>query len=71
MSKTLQELYEIEKRKPTSAAQFIARLAEATKSSEVTVRTWIAGKQTPDALKRAAIASELGAAESDLFPVKQ
>ena len=39
--------------------------------SEKTVRMWIAGVQTPDALTQKVIAEELGVPQDQLFPEKK
>lgn len=46
----------------------IAEVAEACVVTEVQVYNWIAGRATPDALKRKTIAGVLNIPESDLFP---
>ena len=53
------------------------RVVKAPKSafvelkSEKTVRMWIAGVQTPDALTQKVIAEELGVPQDQLFPEKK
>lgn len=54
---------------PKSA--FVEYIARKTLKSEKTVRMWIAGVQTPDALTRKVIAEELGVPENQLFPERK
>ena len=67
-TRTFRELYEAEKDKPTAAQAFITRIAKLTKRSEMTVRFWIAGRQTPDELAQSVIAKELDVPVEELFP---
>ena len=54
---------------PKSA--FVEYIAHKTLKSEKTVRMWIAGVQTPDALTQKVIAEELGVPQDQLFPEKK
>ena len=67
---TFKELYEKELHKPTPAADFVRRVAEATSRQENTVRMWLAGRQQPDALAKKVIADMLGADAESLFPAQ-
>lgn len=66
--KTFKELYEEEKKKPTAAQVFISEVAKLTKRSEMTVRMWVAGTQTPDELAKSVIAQRYGVDANGLFP---
>lgn len=55
---TFKDLYLREKEKPTPAQSFIEDIAELTKRSANTVRMWLQGKQTPDALAQSLIAEK-------------
>lgn len=68
MTKTFMELYKAELNKPTPAAAFITRVAEATMRKENTVRMWLAGRQQPDKLAKERIAELLGVDADGLFP---
>lgn len=65
---TFKDLYLREKEKPTPAQSFIEDVAELTKRSVNTVRMWIQGKQTPDALAQSQIAEKYNIDMSTLFP---
>ncbi len=65
---TFKDLYLREKEKPTPAQSFIEEVAELTKRSVNTVRMWIQGKQTPDALAQSQIAEKYNIDISTLFP---
>jgi len=65
---TFKDLYLQEKEKPTPAQTFIEDIAELTKRSVNTVRMWIQGKQTPDALAQLQIAEKYNIDISSLFP---
>lgn len=49
--------------------KFIRRIANATMKSEQTVKMWLCGRQTPDALTQSVIAKELGVQQEQLFPI--
>lgn len=68
---TFREFYERELHKPTPAADFVARVAKATKRQQNTVRMWLAGRQRPDELARAKIAELLQADPDGLFPEQE
>lgn len=55
---------------PTPRKEFIRRIADLTKKSETTVKMWVIGRQTPDALTQSVLAKELGVPETVLFPTK-
>ncbi|MYM12425.1 hypothetical protein [Muribaculum intestinale] len=65
---TFKDLYLREKEKPTPAQSFIEDIAELTKRSANTVRMWLQGKQTPDALAQSLIAEKFDIDVSTLFP---
>ena len=65
---TFKDLYLREKEKPTPAQSFIVDIAELTKRSANTVRMWLQGKQTPDALAQSLIAEKFDIDVSTLFP---
>lgn len=71
IKKTFKSLYENEKKKPTAAQLFIARVAAITKRSEMTVRMWLSGRQEPDELAKSVIAREFGSDAASLFPPKK
>lgn len=54
----------------TPKAQWIKRMADASKKKEITVKLWLAGVRTPGELEKEAIAKELGVSAEELFPVK-
>ena len=71
---TLKERYEEAKNSkpsPTPAQVFIQRCMEATKKSENTVRGWLCGSRTPEALEREALAKEFGCTVDELFPTNE
>lgn len=49
-------------------AHFVKRIAEATLRTELTVKMWLTGRQTPDPLTQSVIAKELGVPAQGLFP---
>lgn len=65
---TFKDLYLREKEKLTPAQSFIEDIAELTKRSANTVRMWLQGKQTPDALAQSLIAEKFDIDVSTLFP---
>lgn len=69
--KTFYDLYEAERKKPTSAQMFVRRVARLTHRSESTVRMWIARQQFPDELAKSVIADEFGVSADNLFPKEQ
>lgn len=69
--KSFNDLYEEQKKKPTSAQVFITKIAKITHRSENTVRMWLSGKQYPDELTRVTIAKDLGIPVETLFPQEQ
>lgn len=69
--KSFYDLYEEEKSKPTAAQVFIKNIATLTHRSELTVRMWLAGQQTPDELVQSIIAKEYGVSPATLFPKRK
>lgn len=67
--KSFRDLYEEEKKKPTSAQIFISDVAKLTKRSEATVRMWISGRQVPDVLAQSLIAEKFNVDVETLFPL--
>lgn len=70
---TLTEMYESAKaqvKATTPAAAFIKEVAEVTKKSELSVRRWIAGDATPDALTQEVLARHFNTTPDALFPTK-
>lgn len=65
--KTFKEIYLEAKNQPTSAQRFIKDVASATKKSELTVKMWINGRQTPDELTRSVLASKFNVDANHLF----
>lgn len=68
MNKTFKDYYLAEGKKPTPRQAFIAEIARITKKSETTVKQWVNGIQTPDALTRHVIANRLKCDPETLFP---
>ena len=68
--KTLVELYEDELKKPTPAKAFVTQIASITCRSEMTVRMWLMGRQSPDELAKRVLAEKLGVDQKVLFPEK-
>lgn len=69
---TLKERYEAAKAskpkpEPTPAQAFVQRCMEACKVSENTVRGWLCGARTPDALAKEALAHEFNCTAEELF----
>lgn len=67
--KSFKDLYEEEKKKPTSAQVFVSDVAKLTKRSEATVRMWISGRQVPDELAQSLIAEKFNVDVETLFPL--
>ena len=67
--KSFRDLYEEEKKKPTSAQIFVSDVAKLTKRSEATVRMWISGRQVPDELAQSLIAEKFNVDAETLFPL--
>ena len=67
--KSFRDLYEEEKKKPTSAQIFVSDVAKLTKRSEATVRMWISGRQVPDELAQSMIAEKFNVDVETLFPL--
>ena len=66
--KTFFDLYNEQKSKPTPAQEFISEVARITKRTTTTVRMWLSGQQTPDALAQSIIAEHFGVSITSLFP---
>lgn len=66
--KTFHDLYNEQKSKPTPAQEFISEVAKITRRTETTVRMWLSGQQTPDALAQSIIAEHFGVNVDYLFP---
>lgn len=62
------DLYEEERKKPTAAQMFVKKIANLTHRTELTVRQWLSGQQTPDELVQSIIAREYGVKIETLFP---
>ena len=67
-NKTLKDFYEEQKKMPTPADEFVAKLCEVTHRREVTVRGWISGKFRPDINTQIVLAQFLRTDASSLFP---
>lgn len=65
--KTFFDLYNEQKSKPTPAQEFISEVARITKRTTTTVRMWLSGQQTPDALAQSIIAEHFGVSITSLF----
>lgn len=69
---TFKAFYAIERAKDKGAAlpsrQFIKEISRITKRAEATVRCWLYGTQTPDALAMSILVRKFGMSESELFP---
>lgn len=66
--KTFYDLYYEQKSKPTPAQEFVSEVAKITHRTENTVRMWLSGQQTPDALAQSIIAEHFGVNVDYLFP---
>lgn len=66
--KTFFELYSEQKCKPTPAQEFVSEVARITHRTENTVRMWLSGQQTPDALAQSIIAEHFNVSVYTLFP---
>ena len=66
--KTFYDLYNEQNSKPTPAQEFISEVARITKRTTTTVRMWLSGQQTPDALAQSIIADHFGVSINSLFP---
>lgn len=66
--KTFYDLYNEQKSKPTPAQEFVSEVAKITHRTENTVRMWLSGQQTPDALAQSIIAEHFGVNVDYLFP---
>ena len=68
--KTFKQIYEELDPTPPKM-RWIQRIAKATMRSELTVRMWLNGRQTPEPLVQNIIAKELGVPVEGLFPQEQ
>jgi hypothetical protein len=68
VEKTFFDLYNEQKSKPTPAQEFVSEVAKITRRTETTVRMWLSGQQTPDALAQSIIAEHFGVNADYLFP---
>ena len=68
VNKTLREIYEEQKKRPTPATAFVNKLCEVTHRSEMTVRSWLTGKYRPDINTQIVLAQFLDSTVEDLFP---
>lgn len=67
MAKTFKQIYDgLDPHPPKT--MWVKRIAEVTKKSEITVRMWLCGRQTPDSLAQDVISKELGVPPEELFP---
>ena len=69
-NKTLKEIYEVEKTKPTACQAWVTEVARLTKRTEQTVRWWLSGMQIPDDLTKEVLGKHFGVNPDTLFPVK-
>lgn len=67
---SFKDLYNKEGAKPTPRQAFITEVARITKKAETTVKQWINGIQTPDALTIDTIAKHFDCDPETLFPTK-
>ena len=65
--KTFKQIYEELDSTPPKR-KWIRRIAKVTMRSELTVRMWLNGRQTPEPLVQKIIAKELGVEVNELFP---
>jgi hypothetical protein len=65
--KTFKQIYEELDSTPPKT-KWIRRIAKVTMRSELTVRMWLNGRQTPEPLVQKIIAKELGVEVNELFP---
>lgn len=66
---TFKQIYDSLPVTPPKTA-WIRRVAKVTKKSELTIRMWLSGRQTPDPLTQSVIEKELGIPAGVLFPPK-
>ncbi len=66
--RTFFDLYNERKCKPTPAQEFVSEVAKITHRTENTVRMWLSGQQTPDALAQSIIAEHFNVSVTTLFP---
>lgn len=67
---TFKQIYDSLPVTPPKTA-WIRRVAKVTKKSELTIRMWLNGRQTPDPLTQSVIEKELGVPADVLFPKKE
>lgn len=68
-NRTLTDIYNEIKKRPTPAADFVRELCETTHRSEITVRNWVTGKCRPDINVQKVIALHLHSEVDVLFPL--
>lgn len=71
---TLTERYEKAKtqvRPVAPATAFLREVAQVTKKSELAVRRWLSGENTPDALTQEVLAQHFNTTPDELFPLKK
>lgn len=69
MKGTFKELYEETKKQQSASQIFIRDVAQACCKSENTVRMWLTGRQTPDALTQQVLAAKFKTTPKKLFPL--
>jgi transcriptional regulator with XRE-family HTH domain len=71
---TFREIYnQLPERQAVKApkTEFVERMAKVTMKSTKTIRCWLAGTQSPDALSKSVLEKELGVPADQLFPKQQ
>ena len=63
---TFKQIYLRVKEKPTPCQDFIREVAEVTRKSECTVRTWLGGTE-PDPLTKKVLSDYFNVPEDELF----
>ena len=56
---------------PIPSRMFIENIAKMTRRSSTTVKCWLYGTQTPDALAMSILVKKFGISENELFPNKK
>ena len=69
-SKSFADFYYEARGKRHPSAEFVAEIAALTHRTQIAVRKWISGENTPDYNCQEIIAKHLGAPREQLFPVK-
>lgn len=65
---TFADLYYEARKKPHPSVAFIAEIAEVTHRTQIAVRKWISGENTPDYNVQQIIAQHLNMPREQLFP---